>query len=229
MAKINAAIWDCNGTIDNSEHIRRDSIEASLADFGRLFRDSDYPEIMKRVGFVVPAEYICEQYKIDDSEAFKVHWEARFWEMYDRDLALLPGVAHTLEQMKEAGLQLAVASSAYRAYIEPNLAKLGLADAFGVVVTRDDIKVGKPHPEVFQIAAERLGVPANECIALGDTLGDVIGGLSAGMKVIFVPGWYEGSRFHSESIVTLPSLENFGWNVIRQLEGQPVTFRERSL
>ncbi|MBI3342030.1 HAD family phosphatase [Candidatus Curtissbacteria bacterium] len=228
MAKICAAVWDFNGTVDNSEHIRRNSIAVSLADFGYEFRDSDYPEIMKRVGFAQPSDYICKLYGIADQQAFQAHWESRFGEILDRDLALLPGVLKSLEQMREAGLKLAVASSAHRDYIAPALTRLGVADRFEAVVTRDDITgSGKPDPEVFHQAAVRLGVSTRDCVAIGDSAGDVIGAVSAGMKVIYVPGPYEVGRFSLNTVVTLPSLEHFNWEVIRQLEGPQVVSRER--
>ncbi len=229
MVAIRAAIWDFNGTIDNSEHIREKSIRVSLADFGRTFHESDYPTIMKLVGFDLPAGYISARYEIGNPQKFRKHWELRFREIFESDLALLPGVAQTISAMREKGLRLAIASSAYRDYIETSLQRLGIGDQFEAVVTRDDITgPGKPDPEAFRLAAETIGVHATNCVVVGDTESDLEGAIGAGMRMIYVPGWYELAISLKEGVTTLSSLENFNWNVVKQLEGQPVASRERA-
>jgi|SRR3989344_8762070 len=228
MASIKAAIWDFNGTIDNSEHIRKRSIETTLADMDIFFRDSFYPQVMRRVGFVAAAEYIGSIYDSVDTQAFLKASEVKFWEIFNKEAALLPGVLSTLELMRSRGMKLGIASSSFKDFVSYSSEKLGISNMFDAIVTRDDIKgPGKPDPEVFHEAALRLGVPAESCVVVGDSGNDVEGALEAGMKAIFVPGWYERRRYWRNGVVTLRGLDEFDWRVISYLEGQAVS-RERA-
>src|SRR5438477_6622129 len=68
------------------------------------------------------------------------------------------GLEHFMEQIKDAGLPMAVASSASRTRVESALGRLNLASSFQVVITGDDVTQGKPDPTIFRMAAAGLGV-----------------------------------------------------------------------
>ena len=63
---------------------------------------------------------------------------------------------------------------------------LGLADAFDFVATRDDVEHGKPDPEIYLLAAEHLGIPAERCVAIEDSPNGVLSASRAGMFVLGV-------------------------------------------
>lgn len=82
---------------------------------------------------------------------------------------------------------LAVASSAHADVIRAALAATGLADAFSVVVSSDEVPRGKPEPDVYLEAARRLGVRPGACLVVEDSLNGVLAGKRAGMTVVLVP------------------------------------------
>ncbi len=84
------------------------------------------------------------------------------------------------------GVLLAIVSSTPRANIELILASLGLADAFNAVVGAEDAQRGKPDPEGFLVAAERLRVPPAGCVVLEDAPEGLEGAKAAGMRCIGV-------------------------------------------
>jgi beta-phosphoglucomutase-like phosphatase (HAD superfamily) len=81
----------------------------------------------------------------------------------------------------------AIASSAHPAVIEATLAAVGLVGCFGAVVSSDDVAVGKPAPDVYLEAARRLGISADRCLVVEDSLNGVLAGRAAGMTVVLVP------------------------------------------
>lgn len=81
-------------------------------------------------------------------------------------------------------LPVAVVSSAYRAEIDPGLAASGLAEIFAVVVSLDDVSRGKPDPEPYVLAAERLGVSPHELLVFEDTDVGVAAAKAAGAHVV---------------------------------------------
>jgi HAD superfamily hydrolase (TIGR01509 family) len=82
---------------------------------------------------------------------------------------------------------LAVASSAHADVIRAALAATGLGDAFGVVVSSDEVAHGKPEPDVYLEASRRLGVPPSACLVVEDSLNGVLAAKRAGMTVVLVP------------------------------------------
>ncbi len=99
----------------------------------------------------------------------------------------LPGVAEAVAVARGGDRQLGLASSSPLVIIGATLERLGLADTFDVVQSAETEALGKPHPGIFLATAERLGVPAVECLVLEDSLTGVIAAKAARMTCIAVP------------------------------------------
>jgi len=82
---------------------------------------------------------------------------------------------------------VAIASSSHRRVIEAAVDALGLHGVFGAIVSSDDVPRGKPAPDVYLLAADRLGVQATRCIVVEDSLNGVRAGKAAGAFVVLVP------------------------------------------
>jgi len=101
---------------------------------------------------------------------------------------LLPGVLARLDEAREMGLRLAIASSSSRAWVEKHLARLGILDRFCALLTRDDVERTKPDPELYRGVLAALGVTAAEAFALEDSVNGVVAAKGAGLRVVAVPG-----------------------------------------
>lgn len=84
-------------------------------------------------------------------------------------------------------MPLAVATGGSRKVVEATLKATGLAELFDEVVTADDVKCGKPAPDIYLDAAARLEVPAEDCLALEDAAPGIMAAQMAGMTVVTVP------------------------------------------
>lgn len=82
---------------------------------------------------------------------------------------------------------MAIATGGSRLVVEKTLQVLGLSDLFDEVVTADDVSAGKPDPEVFLLAAERIGVPPTKCVAFEDAAPGIEAAQRAGMQVVAIP------------------------------------------
>jgi len=100
---------------------------------------------------------------------------------------LRPGVRAVLEGAGPAGLRLALATSSDRAWVTRWMEQHGLADLFEVMATRDDVRRVKPDPELYSLAARRLGLRPEECLAVEDSLNGATAAVAAGMQVVVVP------------------------------------------
>jgi HAD superfamily hydrolase (TIGR01509 family) len=126
-------------------------------------------------------------------------WTQPLQEVFDRRQALftalleaaeivpMPGAARAVGLLHGAGYPLAVASSGVRGYLETVLQRIGLRPYFGVLVSGEDVRRGKPDPEPYLLAAARLGVPPAQCVVFEDAAVGVRAAKAAGMACIGVP------------------------------------------
>jgi putative hydrolase of the HAD superfamily len=103
------------------------------------------------------------------------------------DLPLLPGVERLLRDARDLGLGRACASSSSSGWVEGWLSRHGIRDLFDAIATRDHVTRVKPDPELFLLAASRLGVPALACLVFEDSANGMRAALSAGMRCVAVP------------------------------------------
>ncbi|MFI5923022.1 HAD family hydrolase [Streptomyces anulatus] len=101
-------------------------------------------------------------------------------------MTAIPCVIELLEQARRAELPCAVASGATRQLVGPGLNTLGLAGEFDTVVARENVTRGKPDPKLYLIAARRLGVEPEHCLAVDDAPDGIATARAAGMHVITV-------------------------------------------
>lgn len=119
---------------------------------------------------------------------------------------ILPGVMELLERLKNTAIKIAVASSSKNTpYI---LEKIGLSNYFDAVADGNEIHKSKPDPEVFLLAAKKLGVPPPDCVVVEDAKAGIDAALAGGMKAVGV-GFamqYEKANYRAENLRTI-SLE----------------------
>jgi HAD superfamily hydrolase (TIGR01509 family) len=98
----------------------------------------------------------------------------------------VPGVREFVAALSRLGIPRAVGTSASRFDVDRLLAGVGLQRHFNVIVTADDVTLGKPDPEVYELAAARLRVPPKACIVFEDSLVGVEAARRAGMRAVGV-------------------------------------------
>jgi len=113
--------------------------------------------------------------------------EELYREILRRDgIEPLPGVVALLTELKDLGIPTAVGSSTPRLNIETIMAMTGLAPYFQAIVSAEDVTVGKPDPQVFLKAGEKIGCPPERCLVFEDAHVGIEAGKRAGMKVLAV-------------------------------------------
>jgi HAD superfamily hydrolase (TIGR01509 family) len=111
---------------------------------------------------------------------------ARLLDEYNRGLPLLPGAVDAVRRMG-ARWPLGLASSANRVVLDAVLRIAGLEGAFSVTVSSEEVRRGKPAPDVYLEAARRLGSPPASCVAIEDSANGIRSGIAAGLAVVAVP------------------------------------------
>ncbi len=113
----------------------------------------------------------------------------------------LPGVRELLSELQKAGIPCAVASSTPRANIECVIETLGVRPFFRALVCGEDVTHGKPDPEVFLLAAARLGAPPARCVVFEDAHVGIEAGRKAGMRVVGVATTHAADTLRGADLV----------------------------
>jgi HAD superfamily hydrolase (TIGR01509 family) len=119
---------------------------------------------------------------------------------------LLPGVAERVKEARASGLKTAVASSSTSAWVEGWLERHGIRDLFDTVCSRDHVERVKPAPDLFLLAATRLGVAPERCIVFEDSPNGIRAARAAGMRCVAIPNPVTCTLPMEGAHLVLPSL-----------------------
>ncbi len=130
-----------------------------------------------------------------------------FEEIAEHSLATMPGLHEVLQLVEAKNLPLAVATSSPRAYMTPLLERFELLHRFHFTLTAEDVTHGKPHPEIYQLAASRLNVLPAQMLVLEDSETGTRAAHAAGAYIVSVPnrhtmvGDFSMSRLRIDSLL----------------------------
>ena len=189
MKPYRAVIFDMDGVIVDSEPLHEAAFHDVLEELG-YGRDLarlglNFADYVGRSDFVLWQDFVTRHQPattMADLVAFK---RQRVVDMIRHQAPLFAGLVELVEALAVRGL-LAVASGSERAVIDAVLAIDDLRRHFGVIVSASEVAQGKPAPDIFLLAAERMGVAAADCVVIEDSKPGVAAGLAAGMQVIAI-------------------------------------------
>lgn len=215
--KMNAVLFDLDGVLVDSEPISREASDKTLAEVGIVLDDEERKEIFGRRTIDNYRRHIQRRgLKLDAQEL--VEKKVKLYTQLIRGrLEPLPGVMDLLGQLKDEKVKVAVVSSSPLARVNASLEEVGILLMFDVVVSGDCCTKGKPEPEPFLIAAEKLGVEPGECVVIEDAEAGILAAKAAQMKVLAVdsPNTHGQDLSKAEKIV--PSLAEADIGLLRSL------------
>ncbi len=185
---IRAVVLDMDGLMLDTEPIYKATWQQAALELGFDFNDPWYSRLTGRPNPDCEREIVLRFGSEFPMERFRARWQ-ELWRssVNDRGIPTKPGLLEFLSFVEEQALLTAVATSTGAAYAESSLRTAGLDGRFDVVVTGDQVKRGKPAPDIFLEAAKRLGLDPVECVALEDSDAGVLAASAAGMVTLCIP------------------------------------------
>ena len=180
-----AYLFDCDGTVADSMPPHYIAWKRALDECGATFTEAQF------YGWGgLPAEAVIKRLNREqglDLQASLV--SQRKEEFYFETLPTLKAVPEVLEHVLEAHgrIPIAIVSGSTRESVEASLRTLGLLDLFNTLVCAGDYVLGKPNPEPFLLAAERLGIAPADCLVFEDAMPGIEAAKTAGMAWVKVP------------------------------------------
>lgn len=205
------------------------AVDAIIFDFDGVIIDTETPdlevwqEFFRSHGLDAPTSLWATRTGYNEGDVFdparhferltgqpldEAHRQEQFQRYLDRcrRQPVLPGVRDLLEQAALRGIKLAIASSSYRRWVEPLLRQHKLWHYFDCVCTREDVKQGKPAPDLYLAAAACLGLSVDRCVAIEDSPNGMRAALAAGIRCIAVPNSLTARLERPEVTLIVPSL-----------------------
>ena len=177
-------IFDMDGTLLDTQRIYIDAWnivgnEFGIANMGRLM-----PDVCGMSEHNWKA-YLRNRFPTLDIEPF--HTKVKAYIAAYGEVRFKAGAEQLLDFLKEKNIKIAIASGSGRELIEHCMNKLGALDRFDVVVGGADVKNGKPAPDIFLLAAEKLGIAPEDCFVMEDSKNGLLAAHRAGIRAIGIP------------------------------------------
>ena len=208
------AIFDMDGLLIDSEKLWQGEWHAIAAEMGITLPDT-FTRDMCGTGGEQTRAVIRDYYHTDDPAAILQACTERVHALQRAGVPLKPGVETILKGLRGEGCRIAVASSSPMDMIERNLRNNGVFSYFDVLTSGSEVAHCKPEPDIFLLAAKRLGVPPEECWVFEDSLNGVEAGYRAGCRAVMVPDMVEPNARAKEICWCICRDLNEAWERIR--------------
>jgi beta-phosphoglucomutase len=195
-----AIIFDFDGVILDSEPLHfqacRDAFQSlniafTYEEFSKKYiglADKDlFPQFLKNTGYVFSPGILDHLFDIKNEAYEKIIRDCP-------DLPVIPGLELFLQQMRQEKKSLAICSGSTRKDINILIERLNLSSYFTSIVSTEDVRKGKPSPDGFLLAAERLNVSPKECLVIEDSSHGIEAARKAGMKVVALSTSHEADK-----------------------------------
>jgi HAD superfamily hydrolase (TIGR01509 family) len=182
-----AIIFDLDGVLADSETWWNQIDAQLLREYGADYH-GEYHEQVLGVSYPIAVEFYKKKFDISapTEEMMKRRGEIAAEFFADR-VGLFPSTKNVLNELREMKLRLALATSSVSASARPFLDRHQLTPFFDVIITGDEIERGKPQPDIYVRVAEKLGVAADDCLVIEDSLSGIAAGKAAKMRVAAIP------------------------------------------
>jgi HAD superfamily hydrolase (TIGR01509 family) len=184
---LSAIIFDLDGVLADSEPWWSQIDAKLLADYGVTYR-GEYHQNVVGVSYRIAVEFYKKAFglSVPTEEMMRRRGEIAT-EFFANRVGLFPKVEEVLQELRQMKLHLAVATSSLSASARPFLDRHQLTGFFQVIVTGEEVERGKPAPDIYLRAADKLGIPADACLVVEDAFPGVAAAKAANMRAVAIP------------------------------------------
>ena len=216
-----AVIFDMDGVIVDSNPYHKQAWKRFCERQGLHLSDEELTQkVFGRTGEDALPHLLKRPLNREELRRWSEEVNADYRMLFAPHIRPLPGLKAFLEALRLAGVPVAIATSAPPVNVEFVLGHTGLRDMFPIVIDDTQFTRGKPHPEVYQVAALRLGMDCRRCVVFEDSLSGIEAALDAGMKVVGVTTTHDPSEL-KHAHLTIGSFQDVSVEALSRLMGGP--------
>lgn len=197
-----AIIFDLDGTLIDNNAYHIEAWKVFFKKIGRSWSDEEYKtEFNGKVNRDIFNYIFNRQLPAAELQEYTNEKEALYRELYAPDIVAIPGLINFLNEMQEANIRMAIATSGIKVNIQFMFDHLPVQRYFEKVVDSDYVIKGKPDPEIFLTAASFVNAEPQYCIAFEDSVAGVRSAKAAGMKVAALTTTHTKEDLHEADLV----------------------------
>lgn len=197
-----AVLFDMDGVIVHTNPYHKKAFKIFLEKHNVSLSDEELKEhVYGRTNAEIFPYIFKDEYTEEKGEEWANEKESLFRELYKDDAKPVPGLIDFLEELKKAEIKSAVGTSAPVENLDFVMEALDLRKYFDAFLHSADVSEGKPNPEIYLKAADRLGIEPKSCVVFEDSIAGVKAGLNAGMKVVAVATTHSPEEFDGADMV----------------------------
>ena len=186
--KLELIIFDMDGLMIDTEPVSKEGWRLALKHYGHDMPEELFGQMLGRT-LLTARQLLCGFFgpDFDFDAVYKMRTATMENHIKEHGIGMKKGLLHILERIEQLNIKKCVATSTEWASMERKLGSLRLLERFDGFVTGDQVKEGKPNPEIFLKAAKLIGVEPVNCVVLEDSVAGVAAAYSAGMRPIMIP------------------------------------------
>lgn len=194
-------IFDVDGVLLDSYQMHFECWMSLAEEDDIVITESEFRSLFGRRGREIARQVWGPEFPEQQIVSIHRRKQALYRESLQRNLPAMDGAVQLIDGLVEAGLVLAVGSSAPPANVEMTLERLDRRQAFSAIVTGSDVTRGKPDPRVFLLAAQRMGLEPSHCAVIEDAPVGIAAAVTGGMTAIALLGTAPADRFARAHLV----------------------------
>jgi len=194
-SRLHAVAFDLDGLMFNTEDLYQDVGSEILRRRGKEFTDELLDQMMGRKS-TIALQIMIDFHSLDDTpQSLATESDLIFQQILNDRLELMPGLVELLDALERSQMPKAVVTSSRRSFASDVLGRFDLESRFAFVLAGEDVAHGKPDPDVYLTAADRLGVRPADMLVLEDSENGCRAAVAAGAFAVAVPT--SRSRHHN--------------------------------
>ncbi|QHO58817.1 hypothetical protein HN51_013157 [Arachis hypogaea] len=203
---VRCVILDLDGTLLNTDGIVGNVLKVQLSRYGKQWDGREAHKILGKTPFEAAAA-VVEDYQLPCSTIEFISQISPLFSDQWCNIKALPGANRLLKHLKNHGVPMALASNSPKESIEAKISYHdGWKSSFSVIIGGDEVRTGKPSPDMFLEAAKRLSMEPSSCLVIEDSLPGVTAGKAAEMQVVAVPSLPKQSHLYTAADEVINSL-----------------------
>ncbi len=207
--KKQAVIFDMDGVITDSEPFYAAAVNVVIEPLGHRLTDEDHRAIMGS-SIDYTWQWVIDRFALDgDVERWKAPYDLAVEELLRRNVTPAPGLYSLLQALEDRGVKIGLATSSQGNWVEAVLARLDVTARFGAIAAAEMVREAKPAPDLYLLAARKLGVTPQACLAIEDTPRGIESAQAAGMVTVAVRTEATAHMDVSSAEHEIESLEQF--------------------
>ena len=201
LDKKKAIIWDMDGVIADTARYHFQAWQEVFSQRGATYTEADFKRNFGKRNDTIIGNTLGSGVSPSEIEAIAARKEASFRRRARSNIKPLPGALELIRSLKEHGFSQALGSSAPLENIKLVIQELGIAGSFKAIVSGREVSEGKPNPQVFLLAAKKLGVKPQDCVVIEDSIAGVMAAKRGGMHCLAVTNTHSSAKLARADLI----------------------------